>query len=218
GPRVALRFYAGEESAAELARTRDDRVTYDELAHFSDRAARALQAAGVKPGDRVLLMSENRPEWAMAYFGVLKAGAAPAPLDHNLTAQEVRNCAEAAKAAILLASPRVGERLGPIAGLRTMTLPEALRGADETDLPALRKSAAADEIASVLFTSGTTGKPKGVLLTHRNFSALAAKLAGLFDLRVGEGVLSVLPLHHTFEFSCGLLVPLLLGAEITYLD
>jgi len=218
GPRVALRFYAGEEGAAELARTRDDRLTYDELARFSDRAARALQANGVKPGGRVLLMSENRPEWAMGYFGILKAGAAAAPLDPGLSALEVGNCAQAAKAAILLASPRMAERLGPLPGLRTLTLPEALRGADDAELPPLRKSASADDVASVLFTSGTTGKPKGVLLTHRNFASLAAKIAGLFDLRVGEGVLSVLPLHHTFEFSCGLLVPLMLGAEITYLD
>src|SRR5204862_4763722 len=72
--------------------------------------------------------------------------------------------------------------------------------------------------ASILFTSGTTGKPKGVLLTHRNFASLASKIGALFDLRVGEGLLSVLPLHHTFEFTCGLLVPLLVGAEITYLD
>ncbi|HTO95451.1 MAG TPA: AMP-binding protein [Myxococcales bacterium] len=218
GQRVALRFYAGEEGAAELARTRDDRITYDELARFSDRAARALQAAGVGPGDRVLLMSENRPEWAMAYFGILKAGAAAAPLDAGLSLQEVENCAAAAKAEILLASPRVLERLGPVSGLRAMPLPEALRGSDRPGLLPLRKSAGADEVASVLFTSGTTGKPKGVLLTHRNFASLAAKLAGMFDLRVGEGVLSVLPLHHTFEFSCGLLVPLMLGAEITYLD
>jgi long-chain acyl-CoA synthetase len=218
GQRVALRFYAGEDSAAELARTRDDRVSYDELARFSDRAARALQAAGVGAGDRVLLISENRPEWAMAYFGILKAGAAAAPLDPGLSPQEVRNCAAAAQAGILLASPRLAERLGPLEGLRTISLPEALRGSDRAGLPPLRKSAGADEVASVLFTSGTTGKPKGVLLTHRNFAALAAKLAGLFDLGVGEGVLSVLPLHHTFEFSCGLLVPLLLGAEITYLD
>ncbi|HUJ27194.1 MAG TPA: AMP-binding protein [Myxococcales bacterium] len=218
GNRVALRFYAGEDGAEELARTRDDRVTYDELGRFSDRAGQALQAAGVKPGDRVLLMSENRPEWAMAYFGILKAGAAAAPLDHDLSLAEVRNCAEAAKAAVLLASPRVAERLGEVAGVRVMTLPEALRGSLKAGLPPLRKSAAPDEVASVLFTSGTTGRPKGVLLTHRNFASLAAKLAGLFDLHVGEGVLSVLPLHHTFEFSCGLLVPLMLGAEITYLD
>src|SRR5438552_10115913 len=128
GQRVALRFYAGEDSAAELARTRDDRVTYDELARFSDRAGRTLQAAGVKPGDRVLLMSENRPEWAMAYFGILKAGAAAAPLDQDLSAQEVQNCAKAARAVLLLASPRVTERLGPLPGLRTLTLPDALRG------------------------------------------------------------------------------------------
>ena len=218
GPRVALRFYAGEDDAAELSRTRDDRITYDELAHFSDRAGRALQAAGVRAGSRVLLMSENRPEWAMAYFGILKAGAAAAPLDQSLSLAEVQNCAAAAKAEILVASPRVAEKLGPVPGLRTLQLPELLRGSDAGGLPPLRKSAAADDVASVLFTSGTTGKPKGVLLTHRNFASLASKLAGLFDLRVGEGVLSVLPLNHTFEFSCGLLTPLLLGAEITYLD
>ncbi len=218
GQRVALRFYAGEDNAAELSRTRDDRVTYDELGRFSDRAGRALQAAGVKAGDRVLLMSENRAEWAMAYFGILKAGATAAPLDQNATAQEVQNCAQAAKAAILLASPRVADRLGAVPSVRTITLPEALRGSSKPGLPPLRKSAAPDEVASILFTSGTTGKPKGVMLTHRNFASLAAKIAGLFDLRVGEGVLSVLPLHHTFEFTCGLLVPLMLGAEITYLD
>src|SRR5207248_7296001 len=128
GPRVALRFYAGEEDAPELARTRDDRVTYDELARFSDRAGHRLLAEGVKSGDRVLLMSENRPEWAMAYFGILKAGAAAAPLDSELSAAEVRNCAEAARAAVLLASPRVAERLGEVPGLRTLALPEALRG------------------------------------------------------------------------------------------
>ena len=218
GPRVALRFYAGEDSASELARTRDDRITYDELARFSDRAGRALQSAGIKAGDRVLLMSENRPEWAMGYFGILKAGAAAAPLDQGLSVQEVQNCAASAKAPLLLASPKVVERLGALPGLRTLTLPQVLRGSDEAGLPPLRRSAAADDVASVLFTSGTTGKPKGVVLTHRNFASLAAKIAGLFDLRVGEGVLSVLPLHHTFEFSCGLLVPLMLGAEITYLD
>ncbi len=216
GPRTALRFYAGEDNAAELSRTRDDRVTYDELAHFSDQAGRRLLFEGVRAGDRVLLMSENRPEWAMAFFGILKAGGAAAPLDHALTAAEVQNCAAAARASLLVASPRVAERLGPVPGLRTVSLPDLLRGAPTA--ASLRKSAGADEVVSILFTSGTTGKPKGVVLTHRNFASLAAKLAGLFDLRVGEGVLSVLPLHHTFEFSCGLLVPLMLGAEITYLD
>ena len=135
-----------------------------------------------------------------------------------MSAAEIQNCAQAAGARVLIASPRALDRLGtPPPGLRVLTLPELLRGAPDDTQP-LRKTAAAGDVASVLFTSGTTGKPKGVLLTHSNFASLAAKLANLFDLRVGHGLLSVLPLHHTFEFSCGLLVPLLLGAEITYLD
>jgi long-chain acyl-CoA synthetase len=227
GPRVAMRFYAGEENAEELSRTRDDRVTYTELGLFSDRAARRLLYEGVKPGDRVLLLSENRPEWAMAYFGVLKAGATAAPLDNTLGTAEVENCARAASAKILLASPRTLERLEQRPqGVQIIELQELLRGPpgegglDKQGAPLSepRRAASPDEVASILFTSGTTGKPKGVLLTHRNFASLAAKLAALFDLRVGEGLLSVLPLHHTFEFSCGLLVPLTLGAEITYLD
>ena len=218
GERTALRFYAGEDNAPELARTRDDRVTYTELGLYSDRAGRTLLREGTKAGDRILLLSENRPEWAMAYFGILKAGATAAPLDPQLSIAEVSNCAAAAKAALIVASPRVLERLGTLPpGLRAIALPELLRDGPVPSHP-LRKSAGADDVASILFTSGTTGKPKGVLLTQRNFASLATKLANLFDLRVGEGLLSVLPLHHTFEFSCGLLVPLMLGAEITYLD
>jgi long-chain acyl-CoA synthetase len=227
GPRTALRFYAGEENAVELSRTRDDRVTYAELGLFSDRAARRLAWEGIRPGDRVLLLSENRPEWAMAYFGILKAGAAAAPLDPALGVAEVENGARAASAQLLVGSPKALASLGgPPRDLRVLELHELLRGppggatADRNGkpLPEVHKSAAPDAVASILFTSGTTGKPKGVLLTHRNFASLASKLSGLFDLRVGEGLLSVLPLHHTFEFSCGLLVPLSLGAEITYLD
>jgi len=73
-------------------------------------------------------------------------------------------------------------------------------------------------VASLIFTSGTTGQPKGVMLTHRNFAALVAKIAGVFDIGVGDGLLSVLPLHHTFEFSCGFLTPFSRGAEISYID
>src|ERR1019366_1535532 len=75
-----------------------------------------------------------------------------------------------------------------------------------------------EDIASLIFTSGTTGKPKGVMLTHANFTSLIAALAPIFPLNRGDRVLSVLPLHHTFEFTCGLLLPLSRGARIAYLD
>ena len=71
-------------------------------------------------------------------------------------------------------------------------------------------------MASLIFTSGTTGKPKGVMLTHRNFTFMVSELSKIFEFGVNDGMLSVLPLHHTFEFATGLLVPLAHGAQITY--
>ena len=95
--------------------------------------------------------------------------------------------------------------------IRTITLTD-----DSLVPPSL--DIAGDDVASLLYTSGTTGKPKGVKLTHANFSALIASLAPLFPLSGKDRVLSVLPLHHTFEFTCGLLLPLSRGSHVMYLD
>src|SRR5690606_34280627 len=81
-------------------------------------------------------------------------------------------------------------------------------------LPALPDNNA---LASIIFTSGTTGTPKGVMLTHANFTSLLASMGGVFKITEQDRFLSVLPLHHTFEFTCGFLLPLSRGATITYL-
>ena len=75
-----------------------------------------------------------------------------------------------------------------------------------------------DSLASLIFTSGTTGTPKGVMLTHKNFTSMVSKLSSLFTLYKHDKLLSVLPLHHTFEFSAGFLMPLMHGASIDYLE
>ena len=75
----------------------------------------------------------------------------------------------------------------------------------------------AQTVASLIFTSGTTGRPKGVMLSHRNLTSMVSMLSSVFDMDTSDGVLSVLPLHHTFEFSTGFLTPLSRGAQITYL-
>jgi len=211
--RVALRM-SGE---------RRDRLTYGELKRASDRAGLFLRDQGAGKGDRVLLASENRPEWAAAFFGILKAGAVAVPVDAQLSAAEIANLARSAGARLAILSEKVGARLPALgeallaagAPARVVLLSEALAGAGEGAPP---RGCSPDDVASLIFTSGTTGTPKGVMLTHRNFASLVAKLAGVFDLGPGDGLLSVLPLHHTFEFTCGLLVPLSRGAEVEYLD
>ncbi len=210
--RVALRM-EGE---------RKGRITYGELRRMAGRVAGFLHAAGVRKGDRVLLASENRPEWAVAYFGILRAGAAAVPVDPQLTAIELANLWRTAGAPLAILSDETAERhpelpalaAAALPGARAATLAEVLQGGPPPPFPKVSP----DDLASLIFTSGTTGTPKGVMLSHRNFASLVGKLCGTFDLGPGDGLLSVLPLHHTFEFTAGLLVPLARGAEIEYLD
>jgi long-chain acyl-CoA synthetase len=210
--RVALRMQ-GE---------RKERYTYGELKRAVDAVAAFLRAAGVAKGDRVLLASENRPEWAAAYFGILRAGGAAVPVDPQLSERELANLWRTSGARVALLSEEAAARSPGLAalaaaavpGARAALLAEALAGGP----PCPPVAISPDDLASLIFTSGTTGTPKGVMLSHRNFASLVAKLVGVFDLGPGDGMLSVLPLHHTFEFTCGLLVPLSRGAEIEYLD
>jgi long-chain acyl-CoA synthetase len=217
--RVAFRLVEGE---------REERFTYGETARWVARVGSFLVRAGVSPGARVLLVSENRPEWAFAYFGILKASATVVPVDAVSSEAEVVNITRRSEARAVLLSEEAARDLPGLwralaeAGLQTQvfTLAQAMEGDDTAPdhISALPKSVVPDDVASLIFTSGTTGQPKGVMLTHRNFASLVPKLAGSFDFGVGDGLLSVLPLHHTFEFSAGLLTPLSRGAEITYLD
>jgi long-chain acyl-CoA synthetase len=221
--------------ALRMSGSRKDRFTYAELRSFAERVAGFLVARGISRGDRVLLASENRPEWAIAFFGVLLAGGVAVPVDAQLSATELANLARSAGAKVALLSEEVAERTPELirawaagGGPSPLFLAEALAGDPARAPPPPNPPPAGggdqgrgpqpDDVASIIFTSGTTGTPKGVMLTHRNFVSLAAKLASIFELGPGDGLLSVLPLHHTFEFTCGLLVPLARGAEIEYLD
>jgi long-chain acyl-CoA synthetase len=212
--RTALRMFQGEDR---------ERFTFGDVHRYATQVAYFLASQGVARADRVIILSENRPEWPIAYFGILKAHATAVPVDSQLSEAEVVNLARSSGAKVLLLSDAVSARLPALQaalsaiGLPTQvrTLGQALQGGPKVRLP---KNAAPDDVASLIFTSGTTGNPKAVMLTHRNFASLVAKLAGHFDLRSGDGVLSVLPLHHTFEFTCGMLLPFSRGAEITYLD
>jgi long-chain acyl-CoA synthetase len=209
-------------TALRMSGQRRDRFSYGDLAAFAGRVAGFLAERGIAPGDRVLLASENRPEWAVAFFGILMAGGVAVPVDAQLSPAELANLARSAGARAALLSDEVAERVPDLVarwrsgdGPAPALLAEALSG-DAARAP--RHAAQPEDVASLIFTSGTTGTPKGVMLSHRNFTTLVARLAKLFDLGPGDGLLSVLPLHHTFEFTCGLLVPLSRGAEIEYLD
>jgi long-chain acyl-CoA synthetase len=218
--RVALRMERGG---------RQESYTYRDLRELADRAGTFLVAQAIKPGDRVILFAKNSPEWPMCYFGILKTGATVVPVAYDSTAAEVANIARASGAMgivvgedLLDKRPALAKALAD-AGLATRIWPfgavfELVDEAVENERKkALVPKAGADSVASLIFTSGTTGNPKGVMLTHRNFTFMVAELSRIFELGTSDAMLSVLPLHHTFEFSAGLLVPLAHGTRITYI-
>ncbi|MFN2399399.1 MAG: AMP-binding protein [Gemmatimonadaceae bacterium] len=219
--RVAMRIERGG---------RVERYTYADLQEVASRAGGLLAASGVKSGDRVLLVSHNAPEWGMAYFGVLKAGATCVPVDPESSVDEIIRFVGASDAVGCITSDRVASRhpdlgarlrLGGFGSLRVWRFADLFAIPDveieKAGLALLPEQVQAHSVASLIFTSGTTGQPKGVMLSHRNLTSMVSMLGSVFDLGTGDGVLSVLPLHHTFEFSAGFLMPLSRGTQITYL-
>ena len=212
--RGAFRMYEGDEVTT---------MSYGELRRYANSVATHLEHEGIAREARVMLLSENRPEWGVAFFGIILAGAVVVPVDKEANENEVVNIARRSDATMLLISDKQLEgRPGLIAALEQARLPIAVTSLAEAmatpPAPLAKKDVTPDALVSINFTSGTTANPKGVMLTHRNYTSLVAKLAGAFNLSEGDGVLSVLPLHHTFEFSAGFLTPLSRGAEVSYID
>ncbi|MDX6385859.1 MAG: long-chain acyl-CoA synthetase [Blastocatellia bacterium] len=209
---------------------RKEQYTYADLRELATRGAGFFANHGIKSGDRVMLFSHNAPEWGMTYFGVLRAGATCIPVDPESSTDEVVNFARAGEASGIVISAKLKEERSNLparleaAGLghiklwtfeEVFELPDELTESERVAL--LPHRVTAQSVASLIFTSGTTGRPKGVMLSHRNLTSMVSMLSSVFDMDTSDGVLSVLPLHHTFEFSTGFLTPLSRGAQITYL-
>ncbi|HXU04536.1 MAG TPA: AMP-binding protein, partial [Polyangia bacterium] len=209
---------------------REETYSYADLHELATRVGVFLAVRGVGTNARVMLFAKNAPEWSMAYFGTLKAGATSVPVGHESAIAELVNVARASEAVGILIGDDLYEkhedalrRALDEAGLATklwsfseaFTLPDL--EVEKAHAAGLVRRQSPDALASLIFTSGTTGKPKGVMLTHRNFTFMVSELSKIFEFGVTDGMLSVLPLSHTFEFATGLLVPLAHGAQITYL-
>jgi long-chain acyl-CoA synthetase len=195
----------------EALRRGGRRVTYAQLDRASAQVARRLAAEGVRPGDRVALMLPNVPEFPAAYYGILRAGAIAVPLDVDLTRHELR-----ATLADCGASPLISWR-----GLRTIDEPAWLVAPgsffDDAEPVAVADREAGDT-AVIVYTSGTTGRPRGAELTHANLLSNARVTAELFGFGPDDSVLGALPLAHAFGQTCTLNATMLAGARLVLAD
>lgn len=210
------------ELSVALQRVEQDglsRVSFQELEQRALHCAGRLRELGVQRGDRVLLGAKNHPDWVTAFFGILFAGATVVPVDAEIDLVSAGHVVDASGAKVALVGEALRERLAELSGCEWMLLSEVARGPYGRARTVFEpEPAGEDDVAALIYTSGTTGKAKGVMLTHRNLTSLVASLAPLFPLGRNDRVLSVLPLHHTFELTCGLLLPLSRGSRIVYLD
>ncbi|MEU9621675.1 long-chain fatty acid--CoA ligase [Streptomyces sp. NPDC048155] len=191
----------------------DTRLTYRELWARALRCAGALRASGVRPGDRVAVLLPNSADFLYAYYGALAAGAAVVPVHGLLVADEVAYVLRHSGSVALIS----GGPLWPVAeeGARAAGV-RAVCGVptDGDPLPA-PEPAAPDDIAVVLYTSGTTGRPKGALLTHFNIVMNASVTAhDLLGLTGDDVILGCLPLFHSYGQTCAMNATLRAGATL----
>ena len=211
---------AGRFPERPAVRLDDTVLTYADLDDSTARAAALLTARGVRPGDRVAIMLPNVPEFAILYYGVLRAGAVVVPMNPLLKAREVAYYLGDAQAGLIFAGPDCAEEAGAgaaRAGARYQVVDDGF-GAELAATPPRPGVTERDgsDTAVILYTSGTTGQPKGAELTHANLSSnvevFTTDLAGLGP---DDVVFGGLPLFHSFGQTCGLNGAVSVGACLT---
>lgn len=213
-------------------------ASYDEIRSRSEKLATCLFDLGIEKGDRVAILGENRTEWIVAYFAVTTAGFVAVPIDRDLKEREIRHILDFSESKVLIASEDYlkliqYDRETLPALQKTISMEGRKDGSDLSFTEALAKGTESlndgnqkyadaevfpDDLAVIIFTSGTTGTSKGVMLSHNN---IASNVVGTsFHIKVdgNDTLLSVLPLHHTYEATAGMLTAFYQGATVCHAE
>ena len=209
-------------------------ISYIELGESVDAFSKGLNALGVEKDDRVAILSENRPEWAITDFGSLKTGAVTVPMFSTLTAAQVGYILNDSGAKVICVSTekqleKCLSIRGEVPTLEQIIIFDSIEGETPegvTEFEAVCEltgettdnTTSEDAIATIIYTSGTTGNPKGVMLTHANFIFNLEACKSLINVSETDVLLSFLPLSHVFERLGGHYVPLFSGAKIAYAE
>ena len=207
--RVAFSMFEGDE------------LTYAEVGRRIRHVQEILTDAGLQPGDKVALLSSNMPNWGVCYFAVTSAGMVVVPILPDFSGEELDMIIAHSEARALLVSDKLFtklskktiERLNVVVRTKNLgIISQRVRGEGSMRVPE------PDDLAVIIYTSGTTSQPKGVMLTHKALCAQVDMSAAIFPIDDRDVFLSVLPLSHTYECSIGMIYPFSMGARVVYLD
>ena len=211
--------------------------TYQDFYNEVTSIANYLLSSGIQKGDKIAILSANMPNWGITQFAIARIGAIAVPVLPGFSSIEIQNILEHSESKIIFVSKLLYKL---VADIKTSYLEQKILmntfaripedypveaidklenniGLDNlTPLPAIQVEE--EDTASIIYTSGTTGFSKGVELTHRNLVWNARQCATIQPVSIQDRFLSILPLAHTYENTLGLLLPVMFGAQIYYLD
>src|SRR6267154_2260066 len=230
----AIERFADEVCLIEADREREkERLTYHEFNARAISLARATQDAGFAAGDRASIIMTNQSKWLISAFAIFYSGGILVPLDYKLTPAEQWQLLQHSGARILITEYPIWRQLSSAAGrsaafnIQTILVTEApphadLAGAQRweefrgsvapTFVPRKRK-----DIASIVYSSGTGGRPKGCMMTHENYLEQCVALTSLYPFWPGVRYLSILPTNHAIDFMVGFFGPFTCGACVVHL-
>lgn len=192
--------------------------SYKEVLEMATRFGAGIQAeCPTEP--EIGLLSENRPEWCIAYLSILSSGKTVVPIDVNLKPDEIKHIIEHSQIKTLIVSDRVEKEYPPDRPkVKLISFNEKSPHSWKNHFKIKSESAKINysDVASLIYTSGTTGAPKAVMLTHGNLLSNLNSIEQCLSFGEGDVFLSVLPLHHTFESTAGFITPVNFGARIVY--
>jgi long-chain acyl-CoA synthetase len=212
-------------------------ISYREMGRLVSYIGTGLLAGGLGKGDRVVLIADNSPEWTLLYAAVTCAGAIVVPLEVHMMENEIRHLLLHSGAHVLVTSPQIyndrieGMHLKNVriivigeheAGLGGTSLGEVMAdgkeriGNGEGEFFKRKAAVSTHDPAAICYTSGTTGQPKGVVLTHRNLVSNVKACLERFSITEKDSFLCLLPLYHTFATTTDFLVPVARGCSITF--
>ena len=196
-------------------------VTYSELGRRVKEVQDMLLGAGLNAGDKVALLSSSMPNWGVCYFAVVTAGMVAVPIMNDFTSAELDLLIKHSESKALLVSDRLYTKLSKetVANLNIVIRTKNLGVISQT-VKAEGKALVPkpEDLAVIIYTSGTTSQPKGVMLTHSNLAQQINYLYKLYPIGTEDSSLSVLPLSHTYECSLGMIYIVATGANTTYLE
>ncbi len=212
-----------EKFSAQIAYTMlgAEDVTYEEVGRRIGHVQQLLVEAGVGAGDKVVILSSSMPNWGVSYFAVTTAGMIAVPILPDFTGEELDMIIAHSEAKAILVSDKLFAKLSKTT-VERMNIVIRTKGLNVISQTVFEKGETRiptpDDLAVIIYTSGTTSRPKGVMLSHYNICMQLTVIPPLFDFNQQDVLLSILPLSHTYECTLGMIFPFARGSRVVYLD